>query len=116
MMASTSHSGRDITRGSSASMAHEGSARQRSTVQSTPGRLDGRCGKPHIPDRGALSVDVSFGTIWEAIAMGLPRSVAISEPGRDYTFAEFDDRAARLAAALESAGVGPGDKVACYLY
>jgi 3-oxocholest-4-en-26-oate---CoA ligase len=42
--------------------------------------------------------------------------VAISEPGRDHTFAQFDDRAARLAAALEAAGVGPGDKVACYLY
>jgi acyl-CoA synthetase (AMP-forming)/AMP-acid ligase II len=61
-------------------------------------------------------VDVSFGTIWEAIAVSLPDTVAISEPGRDHTFAEFDDRAARLAAALESAGVGPGDKVACYLY
>jgi 3-oxocholest-4-en-26-oate---CoA ligase len=61
-------------------------------------------------------VDVSFGTIWEAIARDQPESVAISEPGRDYTFAEFDDRAARLAAALEAAGVGPGDKVACYLY
>jgi acyl-CoA synthetase (AMP-forming)/AMP-acid ligase II len=42
--------------------------------------------------------------------------VAISEPARDYTFAEWDDRAARLAAALSAAGVGPGDKVACYLY
>jgi acyl-CoA synthetase (AMP-forming)/AMP-acid ligase II len=61
-------------------------------------------------------VDVSFGTIWEAIARDQPDSVAISEPGRDHTFAEFDDRAARLAAALEAAGVGPGDKVACYLY
>jgi len=61
-------------------------------------------------------VDVSFGTIWEAIARDQPDSVAISEPGRDYTFAEFDDRAARLAAALTAAGVGPGDKVACYLY
>jgi 3-oxocholest-4-en-26-oate---CoA ligase len=66
--------------------------------------------------QGGSSVDVSFGTIWEAVAVGLPHSVAISEPGRDYTFAEFNDRAARLAAALESAGVGPGDKVACYLY
>jgi acyl-CoA synthetase (AMP-forming)/AMP-acid ligase II len=63
-----------------------------------------------------MLADVSFGTIWEAIAGGLPDSVAISEPDRDYTFAEFDDRAARLAAALEAAGVGPGDKVACYLY
>jgi 3-oxocholest-4-en-26-oate---CoA ligase len=62
------------------------------------------------------SVDVSFGTIWEAIARDQPDSVAISEPGRDHTFAEFDDRSARLAAALSAAGVGPGDKVACYLY
>jgi 3-oxocholest-4-en-26-oate---CoA ligase len=61
-------------------------------------------------------VDVSFGTIWEAIARELPDTVAISEPARDFTFAEFNDRAARLAAALETAGVGPGDKVACYLY
>ncbi len=61
-------------------------------------------------------MDVSFGTIWEAIASGLPDNVAISEPGRDYTFAEFENRAARLAAALAGAGVGPGDTVACYLY
>ena len=61
-------------------------------------------------------MDVSFGTIWEAIARDQPDSVAISEPGRDYTFAEFDDRAARLAAAMAAAAVGPGDKVACYLY
>jgi 3-oxocholest-4-en-26-oate---CoA ligase len=61
-------------------------------------------------------VDVSFGTIWEAIARDLPDAVAISEPARDYTFAEWEDRAARLAAALSAAGVGPGDKVACYLY
>ncbi|TDD21156.1 AMP-binding protein [Nonomuraea diastatica] len=61
-------------------------------------------------------MDVSIGTIWEAVARRLPDAVAISEPGRDHTYAEFDDRAARLAAALERAGVGPGDTVACYLY
>ena len=61
-------------------------------------------------------MDVSFGTIWEAIAAKLPDAVAISEPGRDYTYAEFEERAARLAAAMAGAGVGPGDKVACYLY
>jgi len=61
-------------------------------------------------------VDVSFGTIWEAIARDLPDAPAVSEPGRDYTYAEFEDRAARLASALADAGVGPGDKVACYLY
>jgi 3-oxocholest-4-en-26-oate---CoA ligase len=61
-------------------------------------------------------VDVSFGTIWEAIARDLPDAIAISEPGRDYSYAEFEDRSARLASALVDAGVGPGDKVACYLY
>src|ERR1700728_2658701 len=61
-------------------------------------------------------LDVFFGTIWEAIARDLPDAVAISEPDRDYTFAEFDDRAARLAAALAAAGGGPGDKGGCYLY
>jgi acyl-CoA synthetase (AMP-forming)/AMP-acid ligase II len=61
-------------------------------------------------------VDVSFGTIWEAIAGKQPDAVAISEPGRDYTYAEFEERSARLAAALTDAGVGPGDKVACYLH
>lgn len=61
-------------------------------------------------------MDVSFGTIWEAVARALPDAVAISEPGRDYTYAEFEDRSARLAAALAGAGVGPGDKVGCYLY
>jgi 3-oxocholest-4-en-26-oate---CoA ligase len=61
-------------------------------------------------------VDVSFGTVWEGVAARLPEAVAVSEPDRDYTYAEFDDRASRLAAALEAAGVGPGDTVACYLY
>jgi acyl-CoA synthetase (AMP-forming)/AMP-acid ligase II len=61
-------------------------------------------------------VDVSFGTVWEAVAAHLPDAVAISEPGRDHSYAEFDDRASRLAAALEAAGVGPGDTVACHLY
>jgi len=61
-------------------------------------------------------VDVSFGTVWEAFARELPDAIAISEPGRDYSYAEWEERSARLAAALADAGVGPGDKVACYLY
>jgi 3-oxocholest-4-en-26-oate---CoA ligase len=61
-------------------------------------------------------VDISFGTIWEAVARELPDAVAICEPGRHRTYAEFEERAARLAAALADARVGAGDKVACYLY
>ncbi|WP_308015518.1 AMP-binding protein [Pseudonocardia sp. ICBG1293] len=40
----------------------------------------------------------------------------MSEPGARWTYAEFDDRASRLATALDRAGVGAGDTVACYLY
>jgi acyl-CoA synthetase (AMP-forming)/AMP-acid ligase II len=61
-------------------------------------------------------MDVSFGTVWEAVARRLPDVVAISEPGRDLTYAEFEDRSARLAGAFAAAGVRAGDKVACYLY
>lgn len=54
-------------------------------------------------------MDVSFGTIWEAVAREQPDAIAIPEPGRDYSYAEWAERSARLAAALEAAGVGPGD-------
>lgn len=61
-------------------------------------------------------MDVSIGTIWEAVSRALPDAVAISEPGRDTTYREFDERASRLAAALDVAGVREGDTVACYLF
>ncbi|MEI5519768.1 AMP-binding protein [Streptomyces brasiliscabiei] len=61
-------------------------------------------------------MDASIGTIWEAVSRALPDAVAIVEPGRELTYREFDDRASRLAAALEDAGVRAGDTVACYLY
>ncbi|MBC9730159.1 AMP-binding protein [Streptomyces sp. TRM68367] len=61
-------------------------------------------------------MDVSIGTIWEAVSRALPDAVAITEPGRDTTYREFDERASRLAAALEVAGVREGDTVACYLF
>ncbi|WP_425826415.1 AMP-binding protein [Streptomyces fractus] len=61
-------------------------------------------------------MNVSFGTVWEGVARALPHTVALCEPDREFTYAQFENRAARLAAALAGAGVGPGDKVACYLY
>jgi 3-oxocholest-4-en-26-oate---CoA ligase len=61
-------------------------------------------------------MDVGFGTIWEAVTDRLPDIPAITEPGRTFSRAEFDERAARLATAFADAGVGPGDTVACYLY
>lgn len=60
-------------------------------------------------------MNVGFGTIWEAIADEMPDEIAVVEPGRRFTFAEYEQRSARLAAGMAAAGVGAGDRVACYL-
>ncbi|MFM8973293.1 MAG: acyl-CoA synthetase [Actinomycetota bacterium] len=54
--------------------------------------------------------------IIEAVADALPGGLALVQGDRRLTWSEFDDRAARLAGALSAAGVGPGAKVASYLY
>lgn len=61
-------------------------------------------------------MDVSFGTIWEGIADALPEAVAVRSPDVTLTYAQFDERAARLAASMREHGAGPGSTVACYLY
>ncbi|HEY9563590.1 MAG TPA: AMP-binding protein [Nocardioides sp.] len=61
-------------------------------------------------------MDVGFATIIEAVADAYPERPAISAPGTELTYGEFVDQSARLARVLREHGVGPGDKVACYLY
>lgn len=48
----------------------------------------------------------------EAVAKRLPDKVAFRTESDDVTFAEFDDRASRIAGALLQLGVAPGDRVA----
>jgi fatty-acyl-CoA synthase len=58
----------------------------------------------------------NFADIWESISDALPDHVALAQGDRRVTWRQFDDRAARLAAALTAAGLQPGSKVASYLY
>ena len=58
----------------------------------------------------------NFGTIFESVADAIPDSPALVQDERRRTWREFDERAARLAAAFRALGVGPGSKVAFYLY
>jgi fatty-acyl-CoA synthase len=44
-----------------------------------------------------------------------PNRAAIQTGDRSFTYAELDDRAARLAGVLAATGVGPGDRVAALL-
>lgn len=61
-------------------------------------------------------MDIDFATAWEAVSDAVPDAVAIVAGATRVTYAEFDDRAARFAAALVAAGLGEGSKVSLYLY
>ncbi len=58
----------------------------------------------------------NLATAWEAIAAELGDTLAIAHGDLFRTWADFEDRAARLAGAFAEAGVGPDSKVALYLY
>ncbi len=61
-------------------------------------------------------MEFQFATVWESIADVLGDRPALSHAGRVRTWTEFDERAARLAAAFAGAGLGTDTKVAMYLY
>jgi 3-oxocholest-4-en-26-oate---CoA ligase len=59
---------------------------------------------------------VNFATIWEGIADVMPDEDATAHGTQSHDWATFEHRAARLAGALETAGVGTDDKVALFLF
>ena len=58
----------------------------------------------------------NFGTVFESVADAIPEHTALVQDGRRRTWREFDERASSLAAAFRALGLGPGSKVAFYLY
>ena len=61
-------------------------------------------------------MDAHHATLWEALADELGDAVALVQGSVRRSWAELDDRAARLAGALAAAGLRPGDKVAQFLF
>ncbi|NND74737.1 MAG: AMP-binding protein [Ilumatobacter sp.] len=61
-------------------------------------------------------MEMHLATVWESIADAIPDRPAITHGDTTRTWAEFDDRSARFAAALTAAGLGPDTKVGLYLY
>jgi fatty-acyl-CoA synthase len=58
----------------------------------------------------------NFADLWESLSDALSERVVLVQGDRRVTWRDFDDRAARLAAAFTAAGLTPGSKVASYLY
>ncbi|HEY5664762.1 MAG TPA: AMP-binding protein [Ilumatobacter sp.] len=61
-------------------------------------------------------MEMHWATAWESIADAIPEAAAVTNGDVTVTWAAFDDRAARIAAALVGAGLGPDSKVGLYLY
>lgn len=59
---------------------------------------------------------MNLATVWEAVAATVPDAPALIHGELIRTWSEFEDRSARLAAALSTAGVTAGSKVAVYMY
>ena len=58
----------------------------------------------------------NFASIWEGIAEAIPEEPAQVHHDLTVSWAEFENRAARLAEGLQERGIGRDDKVALYLY
>lgn len=61
-------------------------------------------------------MDLSFATLWEAIADEIGDRDAIVTGSNRRTWTGYDDRASRLAQAFSQAGLGPDSKVGMYLW
>jgi acyl-CoA synthetase (AMP-forming)/AMP-acid ligase II len=61
-------------------------------------------------------VDWNFATCYESIVDARPDALAVVQGERRYSWGEFDDRAARIAAAFNELGLRPDSKVALYLH
>ncbi|MPY92898.1 MAG: AMP-binding protein [Acidimicrobiia bacterium] len=61
-------------------------------------------------------MEMHFATVWESIADVIPDHAAVVQGARRVSWREYDERAARLAAAMVAAGLGPDAKIGLYLY
>ena len=65
----------------------------------------------HPANSGAV-VDINPAAAVHRNALGQPDDIVIRYAGGDLTYAQLDDRSARLATVLGAAGISPGDRVA----
>lgn len=58
----------------------------------------------------------NYASVYEGVADAVPDALARAHGVETHTWGEYEDRSARVAAALDGAGIGRDDKVALYLH
>ncbi|MEJ2133053.1 MAG: AMP-binding protein, partial [Gammaproteobacteria bacterium] len=61
-------------------------------------------------------MDFHFATAWELISDAIPNEVALICGKSERTWAQYDQRAARIATVLSQHGLGPDSKVGIYVH
>jgi fatty-acyl-CoA synthase len=61
-------------------------------------------------------MEMNFATVWESITDAIPDAPAITHGDTTRTWAEYTERAARVAGALDAVGLGHDAKTALYMY
>ncbi|MGA0230422.1 MAG: AMP-binding protein, partial [Ilumatobacteraceae bacterium] len=61
-------------------------------------------------------MEMHWATVWESIADVVGDRPAVTNGTVTRSWSDYEDRAARIAAAYTAAGLGPDSKIALYLY
>jgi len=61
-------------------------------------------------------MEFHFATIWETLADTIGDRDAVIHGNKRFTWAQYDDRAARMAATFDAAGLGADSKIGLFLY
>ena len=61
-------------------------------------------------------MEFHFATVWESLADTIGDRTAVVHGDKRFTWTQYDERAARMAAAFDAAGLGPNSKIGLFLY
>ena len=72
---------------------------------------------PQVATEPAGDLDrANYATIWDAVARAVPERVVVHAEGREVTYREFEELAARLAATFVERGLGVDSTIAIFMY
>lgn len=61
-------------------------------------------------------MEFHFATVWESLADSIGDRTAVVHGEKRFTWSQYDERAARMAAAFDAAALGPNSKIGLFMY